>query len=65
MYAWYFYYFYATMVNVLMGLYTLYKVFTWGLRFFYSAIMKILFSFLNAMLMQKSKNAKVKKFMQC
>jgi len=35
------------------------KVFTWGLEF-YNVMMQFLFSFLNTMLMQKSKCAKVK-----
>ena len=57
MHAWYFY-FYATMVNILAGFYTPYKLFTWGLGF-YNVVMQFLFSFLNAMRMQKSKYVKM------
>ena len=57
MHAWYFY-FYATMVNILAGFYTPQKLFTWGLGF-YNVVMQFLFSFLNAMRMQKSKYVKM------
>ena len=63
MYVWYFY-FYATTVNIPTGIYTV-DLFTWGLGFC-NVMMKcshetFYLSFLNVMLMQKSKYAKVKR----
>ena len=53
-----------TSLNITMGIYTV-DLFTWGLGFFY-VVMKcghetFYLSFLNVMLMQKSKYAKVKR----
>ena len=56
MHAQYFY-FYATTVNTSIGIYTP-QIYLHGAQDFYNAIMKILFSFTNVMLMQESKYAK-------
>jgi len=48
----------ATTVNILVGFYTPWKVFTWGFKI-YNALMEFLLFFSNVMLMQKSKYAKV------